>query len=185
MCREMLLTSEDELPIVRPPFGKSTDFLERIPSNFLNFSKVDPRPVLSTSLLKSKTGNRCRSLTRQRTSDPFERMFKMKRLSLLLVACAFLTTVSGCCCGAFHGCNSCGYPSSPCGCGYAPAYPVAPACPTCPTCPNGGCGVNGPMMQQGAFYDGDSMNRASLTSNAGYGATPAASLAAAERLPTF
>jgi hypothetical protein len=72
----MLLTSEDELPIVRPPFGKSTDFLERIPSNFLNFSKVDPRPVLSTSLLKSKTGNRCRSLTRQRTSDPFERMFK-------------------------------------------------------------------------------------------------------------
>jgi hypothetical protein len=40
------------------------------------------------------------------------------------------------------------------------------------------------MMQQGAFYDGDSMNRASLTSNAAYGATPAASLAAAERLPT-
>jgi hypothetical protein len=41
------------------------------------------------------------------------------------------------------------------------------------------------MIQQGAFYDGDSMNRASLTSNAAYGATPAASLAAAERLSTF
>jgi hypothetical protein len=41
------------------------------------------------------------------------------------------------------------------------------------------------MIQQGAFYDGDSMYRASLTSNAAYGATPAASLAAAEKLPTF
>jgi hypothetical protein len=112
----------------------------------------------------------------------------MKRLSLLLVAFAFLTTASGCCCGLFHGCNSCGYPSSPCGCGYAPAYQAYPApggCSTCPTCPNGGCGANGPMIQQGAFYDGDSMYRASLTSNAAYGATPAASLAAAEKLPTF
>ena len=27
--------------------------------------------------------------------------------------------------------------------------------------------MNGPMMQQGAFYDGDSMNRAALTSNVG------------------
>src|ERR1700691_1655902 len=76
MRLEMLLTREGELPIVRPPFGKSTDFLEQIPSNFLIFFKVDPQPVLSTSLLKSKTGNRCRSLTRQWTSDPFERMFK-------------------------------------------------------------------------------------------------------------
>ncbi len=116
----------------------------------------------------------------------------MKRLSLLLVVSAFLMTASGCCCGAFHGCNSCGYPSSPCGCGYSPgyqaypAYPASPGCSTCPTCPNGGCGVNGPIMQQGAFYDGgDSMNRAAITSNVGYGATPAESLASAQRLQTF
>jgi hypothetical protein len=115
----------------------------------------------------------------------------MKRLSLLLVASAFLMTASGCCCGLFHGCNSCGYPSSPCGCGYQayPAYPVSPGCstcPTCPTCPSGGCGVNGPVYQQGAFYEGpDSMSRAALTSNVGYGATPAESLASAQRLPTY
>ncbi len=113
----------------------------------------------------------------------------MKRLSLLLVVSAFLMTASGCCCGAFHGCNSCGYPAaSPCGCGYAPAYqayPASPGCSTCPTCPNGGCGVQGPMMQQGAFYDGDSMNRAALTSNVGFGATPAESLASAQRLSTY
>jgi len=113
----------------------------------------------------------------------------MKRLSLLLVAVAFLTTASGCCCGLFHGCNSCGYPA-PCGCGYGPGYPAypaypAPACPTCPTCPGGGCGVNGPIIPQGAYYDGDSLSRAALSSNATYGPTPAASLAAAERLSTF
>jgi hypothetical protein len=73
---EFLLTSWDEISIVRPPFGKSTDFLEPIPSKFLIFHKVDPRPVLSTSRLDSTTGNHCRLLTRQRTSDPFERMFK-------------------------------------------------------------------------------------------------------------
>src|ERR1700691_4271251 len=70
---EMLLTRWDELSIVRPPFGKSNDFLEQIPSNFLKFPKVDPRPVPSRSLQDSKTGNRCRPLKRQRTSDPFER----------------------------------------------------------------------------------------------------------------
>ncbi len=41
------------------------------------------------------------------------------------------------------------------------------------------------MMQQGAFYDGDSMNRAALTSNVGFGATPAESLASAQRLSTY
>jgi len=114
----------------------------------------------------------------------------MKRLSLLLVVSALLMVASGCCCGAFHGCNSCGYPApSGCGCGYAPAYqayPASPGCSTCPTCPNGGCGANGPMIQQGAFYDGgDSMSRAALTSNVGFGATPAESLASAQRLQTF
>ena len=112
----------------------------------------------------------------------------MKRLSLLLVAFAFLASASGCCCGLFHGgCNSCGYPQSPCGCGYAPAYqayPMAPSCPTCPTCPSGGCGVNGPVMQQGASTMAIARS-AQLSSNAGYGATPAASLAAAERQSTF
>ena len=112
----------------------------------------------------------------------------MKRLSLLLVAFAFLTTASGCCCGLFHGpcggCNSCGYAPPPCGgcgsCGgYAPAYPMAPACPTCP---NGGCGVQAPLMQQGAFYEGDSMYRASVTSAAPIGAP---TLAATDKLPTF
>jgi hypothetical protein len=185
---EFLLTRRSEIPIVRPPFGKSSDFLEQIPSKFLVFPKVDPRPVLSTSQKDSTTGNHCRSLTRQRTSDPFERKFEMKRLSLLLVAFAFLTTASGCCCGLFHGpcggCNSCGYAPPPCGgcgsCGgYAPAYPMAPACPTCP---NGGCGVQAPLMQQGAFYEGDSMYRASVTSAAPIGAP---TLAATDKLPTF
>jgi hypothetical protein len=117
----------------------------------------------------------------------------MKRLSLLLVAVAFLASASGCCCGMFHGCNSCGYPSSPCGCGYSPgyqAYPAYPAspgcgCSSCPTCPSGGCGVQGPVMQQGAFYTPDGMDRAALTSNAAYGATPQESLASAQRLSTF
>lgn len=118
----------------------------------------------------------------------------MKRLSLLFVAFALLTTGSGCCCGLFHGCNSCGYPSSPCGCGYAPAYgyPVAPPCGSCgacgaggcPTCPGGGCGVT-PGIPQGAFYTPDSMSHAALSSNVSYGATPAESLAAAERNSTF
>jgi hypothetical protein len=119
----------------------------------------------------------------------------MKRLSLLLVAFAFLTTGSGCCCGLFHGgCNSCGYPASPCGCGYAPAYgyPAAPPCGSCgacgaggcPTCPGGGCGV-APGIPQGAFYAPDSMGRAALSSNVGYGATPAESLASAEHNSTF
>jgi hypothetical protein len=116
----------------------------------------------------------------------------MKRLSLLLVAFAFLTTASGCCCGLFHGpcgggCNSCGYPASPCGggCGYAPAYPVAPSCPTCPSCPGGGCGAQGPVMQQGAFYDGDSMYRASVTSNTTFGNPNTPAVASLDKLPTF
>jgi hypothetical protein len=45
--------------------------------------------------------------------------------------------------------------------------------------------VNPGVIQQGAFYDGDSMSRAAMTSNVGYGATPAASLAAAERNSTY
>jgi hypothetical protein len=185
---EFVLTRWGELPIVRPPFGKSNDFLESIPSKFLSFPKVAPRPVLSTSRQDSTTGNRCRYSRGREPPTPSKGSSKMKRLSLLLVAFAFLASASGCCCGLFHGCNSCGYPqSSPCGCGYAPgyqAYPMAPSCPTCPTCPGGGCGVNGPVMQQGAFYDGNSAYGA-LSSNAGYGATPAASLAAAERQSTF
>jgi len=72
---ELLLTPLGEIPIVRPPFGKSHDFLEPIPSQFLSFHKVDPLPVLSKSLLDSTTGNHCRSLTRQWTFGPFERMF--------------------------------------------------------------------------------------------------------------
>jgi len=183
------LTHRSEIPIVRPPFGKSTDFLEQIPSKFLFFPKVDPRPVLSTSHKDSTTGNRCRSLTRQRTSDPFERKFEMKRLSLLFVAFAILTTASGCCCGLFHGpcggCNSCGYAPPPCGScggGYAPGYPMAPSCPTCPS---GGCGAQGPMIQQGAFYDGDSMYRASVTSAAPVGNPGTPTLAVADKLPTF
>lgn len=57
---ELLLTRRIELPIVRPPFGKSTDFLESIPSKLLIFFKVHPRPVLSTSFLRSTTGKDCR-----------------------------------------------------------------------------------------------------------------------------
>jgi hypothetical protein len=188
------LTRPDEIPIVRPPFGKSSDFLERIPSKFLIFFKVPPQSVLSTSVLRSTTGKCCRYSPAVNLRPLRKGSSKMKRLSLLLVAFAFLATASGCCCGAFHGCNSCGYPAaSPCGCGYAPAYqgyPAAPPCGSCgaggcPTCPGGGCGVNPGVMQQGAFYDGDSMNRAALSSNVGYGATPAASLAAAERSSTY
>jgi hypothetical protein len=187
---ELLLTRLIEIPIVRPPFGKSTDFLESIPSKFLIFFKVHPRPALSTSVLKSTTGKCCRYSPAVNLRPLRKGSSKMKRLSLLLVAFAFLTTASGCCCGLFHGgCNSCGYPASPCGCGYAPAYPAPPPCGSCggggcPTCPGGGCGVN-QGIPQGAFYDGDSMNRAALSSNVGYGATPAASLAAAERTSTY
>jgi hypothetical protein len=57
---ELLLTRLVELPIVRPPFGNSIDFLEPIPSKFLIFFKVHPRPVLSTSVLRSTTGKCCR-----------------------------------------------------------------------------------------------------------------------------
>jgi hypothetical protein len=100
----------------------------------------------------------------------------MKRLSLLLIAFAFLTTASGCCCGLFHGCcgypNTCGYPAcGSCGgcgsCGYQPpVYPVAPAypsCPSCGSCPSGGCGVQGPIYPSSSFYDGSSMMHASVS----------------------
>jgi len=81
----------------------------------------------------------------------------MKRLSLLAVAFALLVSASGCCCGLFHGCGGCGYPPACGSCGYAPPCgscgPVYGA-PACPTCPGGGCGVQGPVIQQGAFYEG-------------------------------
>jgi len=42
---EFVLTCFGEVPIVRPPFGKSNDFLESIPSKFSIFRQVDPQPV--------------------------------------------------------------------------------------------------------------------------------------------
>src|ERR1700722_5682113 len=39
---ELLLTRLIEIPIVRTPFGKSTDFLESIPSKFLIFFQSPP-----------------------------------------------------------------------------------------------------------------------------------------------
>jgi hypothetical protein len=145
------------MPIVRPPFGKSIDFLEPIPSDFLIFLKVDPRPVSRPRSSCQQTGNPCRS-HRQGCRPLPKRIVPMKRLSLLAVAFALLVSSSGCCCGLFHGgCGGCGYPP-PCGsCGYAPAcgscgpaYGPAP----CSSCPGGGCGVQGPVIQQGAFYEG-------------------------------
>ncbi|HEV3301839.1 MAG TPA: hypothetical protein VG055_19450 [Planctomycetaceae bacterium] len=108
----------------------------------------------------------------------------MKRLSLLAVALTLLMTASGCCCGLFHGgCGGCGYPP-PCGscapacgsCGYGPAYGPAP----CSSCPGGGCGVQGPVMQQGAFYEGNFGTAISQTSP-----TPAAPTVAANDLRTY
>jgi len=175
------------MPIVRPPFGKSIDFLEPIPSNFLIFLKVDPRPVSRPRSSRQQTGNPCRS-HRQRFSDPFRKgMSQMKRLSLLAVAFALLVSTSGCCCGLFHPCGSCYQPpcggcgyAPPCGscggCGYAPAYGPAP----CSTCPSGGCGVQGPVLQQGAFYEGTFGTAISSTSP-----TPAAPTVAANELHTY
>jgi hypothetical protein len=150
------------MPIVRPPFGKSIDFLELIPSEFSIFLKVDPRLISRPRSSRQQIGNPCRS-HRQRFRPLPKRIVSMKRLSLLAVALTLLMTASGCCCGLFHGgcggcgypppCGSCGYapaPCSSCGGGYAPAYGPAP----CSTCPGGGCGVQGPVMQQGAFYEG-------------------------------
>jgi len=105
----------------------------------------------------------------------------MNRLSLLAFAMTVLMTASGCCCGLCgHGCNTCGYG----GCGYQPAYPAYAAppcggCSTCPTCPSGGCGVQGPVFQQGAFFDGNSVPVVS--------STPAGipTVASAEPLRTF
>ena len=118
----------------------------------------------------------------------------MKRLSLLAVAFTLLFSASGCCCGLFHGCGGCGYPP-PCGsCGYAPScgscgscgsgYAPAYASPApCSTCPNGGCGVNGPVMQ-GAFYEGSSLGTA--VGSASEMPTPAAtSVAAANEIRTY
>jgi hypothetical protein len=167
VASEFVLTLRQKMPIVRPPFGKSIDFLEPIPSNFRFFLKVDPRPVSRPRSSCQQTGNPCRS-HRQGCSDPFRKGFlPMKRLSLLAVALTLLVTSSGCCCGLFHGCGGCGYPPScgscgyapacgSCGggCGYAPAYGAPAPCSTCPTCPGGGCGVQGPVIQQGAFYEG-------------------------------
>jgi hypothetical protein len=116
----------------------------------------------------------------------------MKRLSLLAVALTLLMTASGCCCGLFHGCGggcgyppacgSCGYAQPPCSscgsCGYQPGY-AAPA--PCSTCPNGGCGVQGgPVMQQGAFYEGSFGTAVSQTSP-----SPAAPTVAANDLRTY
>jgi hypothetical protein len=42
---KFVLTLRQKMPIVRPPFGKSIDFLERIPSKFLIFLEVDPQPI--------------------------------------------------------------------------------------------------------------------------------------------
>ena len=106
----------------------------------------------------------------------------MKRLSLLAVAFTLLFSASGCCCGLFHGCGGCGYPPpcGSCGSGYAPAY-ASPA--PCSTCPNGGCGVNGPVMQ-GAFYEGSSLGTA--VGSASEMPTPAAtSVAAANEIRTY
>jgi hypothetical protein len=115
----------------------------------------------------------------------------MKRLSLLAVAFTLLLSASGCCCGLFHGCGGCGYPPAcgscgyaqpPCGsCGYQPAYASPAPCSTCPTCPGGGCGVQGPVMQQGAFYEGNFGTAVSSTSPSP--ATP--TLAAANELRTY
>ena len=60
------------MPIVRPPFGKSIDFLERIPSRFLIFRKVDPRPVSRPRSSRQQTGSPCRS-HRQRFKTPSEK----------------------------------------------------------------------------------------------------------------
>jgi hypothetical protein len=60
------------MPIVRPPFGKSIDFLEPIPSRFLIFLKVDPRPVSRPRSSCQQTGNPCRS-HRQRFKTPSEK----------------------------------------------------------------------------------------------------------------
>ena len=189
---EFLLTRGREMPIVRPPFGKSTDFLEQIPSNFLNFHEVDPAAG-SVDVDSDSTTGKCCHHSPAANLRPLRKEVQMKRLSLLLVAFAFLASASGCCCGLCgHGCNTCGYPAyqpSPCGgcggCGYAPAYPASPGCSTCPTCPNGGCGVQGPVIQQGAFYDGDSMNRAAVSSATPIGGVGGPTLAASDSLPTF
>lgn len=111
----------------------------------------------------------------------------MKRLSLLIVAFAFLMTTSGCCCGLFHGCGGgCGYPSSCGSCGYQPGYTVAPSCPTCPTCPGGGCGVQGaPVMGPGALLETPGIGHASLMPASPYVSAGTPAFAAVESLPNW
>ncbi len=183
-----MLTLRQKMPIVRPPFGKSFDFLESIPSNSQIFSEVYPQLISRPRSSCQQIGNRCRS-HRHETPTPSKRIVPMKRLSLLAVALTLLMTASGCCCGLFHGCGGgCGYPPAcgscapPCGsCGYQPAYAAPAPCSTCPTCPGGGCGVQGPVMQQGAFYEGSFGTAISQTSP-----TPATpTLAAANELRTY
>jgi hypothetical protein len=187
-----VLTLRQKMPIVRPPFGKSFDFLESIPSKSEIFLEVDPQLISRPRSSCQKIGNRCRS-HRHETPTPSKRIVPMKRLSLLAVALLLLTTASGCCCGMFRGCGggcgypppcgSCGYAPQPCGsCGYQPAYGAPAPCSTCPTCPGGGCGVQGgPVMQQGAFYEGSFGTAISSTSPTL--ATP--TLAAANELRTY
>jgi hypothetical protein len=59
--RDFVLTLPNKVPIVRPPFGKSFDFLESIPSKSQIFFKVDPQPFSRPRSSCQQTGNRCRS----------------------------------------------------------------------------------------------------------------------------
>ena len=61
VTRKFVLTLRQKMPIVRPPFGKSFDFLESIPSKSQIFFKVDPQPFSRPRSSCQQTGNRCRS----------------------------------------------------------------------------------------------------------------------------
>ncbi len=109
---DFVLTLPNKVPIVRPPFGKSIDFLEQIPSKFSDFSQS--RPAAGSLELASRlqqpaiaavlTGTILRPLPKRDCPDETS-------LSPRSSLSAFLMTASGCCCGLFHGCDSCGYPA--------------------------------------------------------------------------